>query len=443
MIPFTTRRHRRPASALARGTVGTALGVLCLTLAACGGGLDTPYTLGGSVSGLSADGLVLATGTSTVSIAAGASSFTFTDSQSGAYRVSVLSQPDGQTCTVRDGSGSATGAAITSVRVVCRGYTAYVAHAGDGALRSFRVGTGGMLSALGSTATAIASPSALVADPGGRSVWVAHLDSAALSSWLLADDGSLAGSSALAGSSNSYGLALSADRSVLYAADYGNASVTALGVLDSGALTGLSGGTVAAGSNPQAVAASPTGSFVFAANASGQSVSIYRSSAGLLSLVQQVSVADQGSTPVALAVSPTGLHLFVLFSTSAKLASYGIDASSGALTLVGSQATGVQPRALALSPDGSHAYVANRGSATISQFSVSSGRLTALATPTVSTGNLPASLGLSPDGRYLYATASGDDTVWQYQVSATGQLSALATSSIASGGRLPNAIAVR
>jgi 6-phosphogluconolactonase (cycloisomerase 2 family) len=369
---------------------------------------------------------VLASGTSTVSIAAGASSFTFTDSQSGAYRVSVLSQPDGQTCTVRDGSGSATGSAISSVRVVCRGYTAYVAHAGDGALRSFRVGTGGLLSALGSTATAIASPSALVADPGGRAVWVAHLDSAALNSWLLADDGSLASSSALAGSSNSYGLALSADRSVLYAADYGNASVTTLGVLDSGALTGLSGGTVAAGSNPQAVAASPTGSFVFAANASGQSVSIYRSSAGLLSLVQQVSVADQGSTPVALAVSPTGLHLFVLFSTSAKLVSYGIDASSGALTLVGS-----------------HAYVANRGSATISQFSVSSGRLTALATPTVSTGNLPASLGLSPDGRYLYATASGDDTVWQYQVSATGQLSALATSSIASGGRLPTAIAVR
>lgn len=72
---------------------------------------STPRTLGGTVNNLKADGLVLANGPETVTIAKPASgtSATFTfpakvgDGQS--YGVNVLSQPTGQQCTIKSGTG--------------------------------------------------------------------------------------------------------------------------------------------------------------------------------------------------------------------------------------------------------------------------------------------------------------------------------------------------
>jgi hypothetical protein len=72
---------------------------------------STPRTLGGTVNNLTADGLVLANGPETVTIAKPASgtSATFTfpakvgDGQS--YGVNVLSQPTGQQCTIKSGTG--------------------------------------------------------------------------------------------------------------------------------------------------------------------------------------------------------------------------------------------------------------------------------------------------------------------------------------------------
>ncbi|GAB2847602.1 hypothetical protein GCM10027277_14630 [Pseudoduganella ginsengisoli] len=66
-----------------------------------------PYTLSGTVTGLTNTGLVLANGSLTVAVAAGAKSFTFgkTVPNKQSYGVTVLSQPTGQTCTVQNGSG--------------------------------------------------------------------------------------------------------------------------------------------------------------------------------------------------------------------------------------------------------------------------------------------------------------------------------------------------
>ena len=80
------------------------------------------YTIGGTISGLSASGLVLAdNGGDNLSVASGATSFTFaTPLQSGAtYAVTVATQPTGETCTVASGTGTAT-ANVTSVAVTCK-----------------------------------------------------------------------------------------------------------------------------------------------------------------------------------------------------------------------------------------------------------------------------------------------------------------------------------
>ncbi|MBW4053475.1 MAG: hypothetical protein HIU85_18835 [Proteobacteria bacterium] len=108
--------------------------LMLLSLAACGGGGggtstggtgsggSTTYTVGGTIAGLSASGLVLAdNGGDNLSVASGATSFTFaTALQSGAaYNVTVATQPAGATCTVTSGTGTVT-ANVTSVAVSCK-----------------------------------------------------------------------------------------------------------------------------------------------------------------------------------------------------------------------------------------------------------------------------------------------------------------------------------
>ena len=92
-----------------------------------GGGSPPPpppqsYTIGGSISGLSASGLVLQdNGGDNLSIPSGGQSFTFATSvASGSkYAVSVLTQPTNQTCTVSNGSGTVGSANVTTVAIAC------------------------------------------------------------------------------------------------------------------------------------------------------------------------------------------------------------------------------------------------------------------------------------------------------------------------------------
>jgi RNase P/RNase MRP subunit p29 len=83
----------------------------------------TSYTLGGSISGLTASGLVLADGTSTVAVPSGATSFTFGGvvTSNAPYAISVQAQPSGLTCSLANGSGNAGAADVGNVAVTCSG----------------------------------------------------------------------------------------------------------------------------------------------------------------------------------------------------------------------------------------------------------------------------------------------------------------------------------
>jgi hypothetical protein len=92
---------------------------LVLGLSACGG--YSAVEVGGSVFGLTTDGLVLENGGSTVAIPANATSYTF-PSQIGnydTYNVTIKAQPARLTCSVPNGAGTATGVSITWATVVC------------------------------------------------------------------------------------------------------------------------------------------------------------------------------------------------------------------------------------------------------------------------------------------------------------------------------------
>ncbi len=112
---------------------GVGRGMLCalatLALAACGGGggsssgtaVNTAFSVGGTITGLTASGLVLTdNGSDSLAVSSGASTFTFSTmlSSGATYSVAVATQPTGETCTVSSGSGTAT-ANVTSVSVAC------------------------------------------------------------------------------------------------------------------------------------------------------------------------------------------------------------------------------------------------------------------------------------------------------------------------------------
>ncbi|HEY6924377.1 MAG TPA: kelch repeat-containing protein [Steroidobacteraceae bacterium] len=82
---------------------------------------DQKFTVGGSVSGLTASGLVLANGTDTVTVPANATAFTFPTSVAfgSSYAVTVSAQPTGLTCSVSSGTGHVPAGNVTTVQVAC------------------------------------------------------------------------------------------------------------------------------------------------------------------------------------------------------------------------------------------------------------------------------------------------------------------------------------
>ncbi len=98
---------------------GTVTGNVTTVSVTCVAGAS--YTVGGTVSGLTASGLVLQlNGANNLSVASGASTFTFpTALRSGAaYTVTEEAPPSGEACTVASGTATVT-ANVTNVRVTC------------------------------------------------------------------------------------------------------------------------------------------------------------------------------------------------------------------------------------------------------------------------------------------------------------------------------------
>lgn len=79
------------------------------------------FTLGGTISGLTGNGLVLANGTDTTSLAPGAATFTFPTKLASAdsFTVTVFAQPAGETCVVSNGTGVILTSSVTNVVVNC------------------------------------------------------------------------------------------------------------------------------------------------------------------------------------------------------------------------------------------------------------------------------------------------------------------------------------
>lgn len=78
------------------------------------------HALGGTVTGLTGNNLVLVNGADRVAVPAGATSFAMAKvNEDAPYGIIILTQPDNQTCTVANGTGTMGAKDVTNVAVTC------------------------------------------------------------------------------------------------------------------------------------------------------------------------------------------------------------------------------------------------------------------------------------------------------------------------------------
>ncbi len=137
-----------------------------------------------------------------------------------------------------------------------------------------------------------------------------------------------------------------------------------------GVLTPLSGSPFAAGVRPSSIASDPTSTYVYVTDYTSGNVRGYTvSSSGALTALSG-SPFPAGNQPTAVVVDPSYAYAYVTNYTDDTVTAYSM--SSGALTRIGSYATGLQPVAMGIDPSTNHfLYTANFLDNTVSGFQLS------------------------------------------------------------------------
>ncbi len=498
----------------------TSLTFVIVLLTACGGGgggggggsaVTTPpptstYTIGGSMSGLTGSGLVLQDNAGdNLNVASKAASFTFTTAvASGAkYAVTVLTQPTNpsQTCTVSNGSGTATGADVTTVGIACT-VNLYTV----GGSISGLTGTGLELQDNAGDNLTVAPKAANFTFPTGIASGGAYTVTVKTQPATPAQVCSVVNGTGSVGATDISNVAVScvSVAKFVYVANSsdganGTGDVSAFTVnANTGALTAVAGGPVAADLNPSAIAVDPSGQFAYVSNGNSADVSIFIVDpvAGALTLKgnaytpgtseEAIAVApsDQflfvagfgnpagavdtftlnpdsgsltvvpsspypaGNTPYGLAVDPTSKFVFATTAFTHFLFSYTIG-SDGSLTQVagdpfiaGAGSYGVVTYPLG-GATGGFVYTANSAANTVSAFSYDkTGNLTELTQQgsPYGVGSQPKGIAIDAAGKFLYVANDGDGTVSSFSINAqSGALNPVGTP-VATGNltKVPN-----
>jgi 6-phosphogluconolactonase len=159
--------------------------------------------------------------------------------------------------------------------------------------------------------------------------------------------------------------------------------------------------TSTADNNPAAIAISPNGSYLYTANSTASSISIYciapaacwsgtPGTPGTLQQVPQSPLNDTSQHPVALILDHTGGYLYVANQGSSNIGTYSITSSTGFPVEITDSPFGSEsnPSFLAADPNGNYLFVGNQGSsAGVQAFGNSAGSLNTIATYGV--GNSP------------------------------------------------------
>lgn len=386
-----------------------------LTLVACGGGgsgSETPtYMIGGSVSGLAVnESLTLANNGGNLQKVTSDGNFTFAAlvSPGASYRVTVATQPAGQSCSVSGASGTNVMADVSTVTLTCSNLPqyAYVVNNGANSLSQYSIAASGTLVPLTPpTVPTGNSPESVTVDTTHHYVFVTNLGDNTVSQYIIQANGTLA--------PNAPALAPT-------------------------------------GTSPWAFAVDMLGSWAYVVNKVDQSVSQYSIGADGVLQTPVFAPASTGSAPWNITVTPNGKFAYVsnhgfFPNLGTTVAQYSLTAGNGALAPLSTPTatSGNGPSGIAVDSTSTFAYVADLGDGTVSQYSIADGGELASLTPAVvNAGSQPVYVAIDPSNQFAYVAnftpgtppaAAPRGTLSQYTRDAAGHLVAMATASVPTG----------
>jgi 6-phosphogluconolactonase (cycloisomerase 2 family) len=187
-------------------------------------------------------------------------------------------------------------------------------------------------------------------------------------------------------------------------------------------------GYVSAGTRPNAVVATPSDAFVYAANFGSGNVSAYStSSSGALTPISGSPFPGEPDA-FAIAVDPSNKFVYVANanSTSNNISGYTINSATGALTAMNGSPfqAGNDTRAVAVDPTGRFLYAANATSNDVSAYNINptTGVLTQITGspfPLPSGANVPQSIAVDPATKFVFVGSSAASNVSAFTINAT------------------------
>ena len=206
-------------------------------------------------------------------------------------------------------------------------------------------------------------------------------------------------------------------------------------------------GRYAAGNYPSAVTFGPNGNFAYVAITTNGSPSIsiftINSISGLLSSVSSTVGTTSNKS---ITIDPTGKYLYSVnpsssATTDGSVSAYSINGTTGALSAIGTFATGNRPQSISIAPNGKFAYVVYFGSngvngvtnGNVTAFSIDSntGALTNIGN--YAAGSESESIAVDSTGKFVYIAnyatgSSGDGNVSAFKIDPTsGALTSIGT----------------
>ena len=194
--------------------------------------------------------------------------------------------------------------------------------------------------------------------------------------------------------------------------------------------TGSTGGNCPGLCVPLSVAVDPSGKFAYVPNGDGaepSNIAVYTIDATTGALTSIGTIAA-GTSPGSVVVDPAGKFVYVANPGSNDVSMYTMNATTGTLTSIGTIATGTDPVSISVDPASKFAYVVNFSSNDVSMYTINAttGALTSIGT--IATGQFPTSIAVHPSGNFAYVTNSGSNDVSIYSIdSAAGALTLVGT----------------
>src|SRR5277367_3401322 len=228
----------------------------------------------------------------------------------------------------------------------------------------------------------------------------------------------------------------------IYVANNTTANIAGFSIASSG-LTTLSNSPYAIGVSPNALAITPSNSFVYTSTLAGGIFAYTVGSGGALTVANSGSAVVSGISPVALGIDATGKWLIAVDPTPAAYV-FAINTSDGTLTEQGTAqalSTG-SPYRLAITPNNTLVYVSlGTGGVAILSFNATTGVLTNTNQILKPKQSLAADQGMAvdPTSTYLYVAETGVNGVRVLSIGTNGALTEV-TGSPYSTGTGPSAV---